>query len=382
MLTRRGMGVAAAAVGSYVAAVVLHYPELSILAAGGLFVLVFGVAWVLRRPNVEIERAIEPSRVIRGEVALGLLVVRNRGRLSVSPTTAEEKCGSETVAVDVPRLDPGGKTRTRYRLPTDRRAVLDIGPLSVVRQDPFGCWRTSQRLGKIERLWVHPVVHALLSLPSGRTRSLDGPDRDGLPHGSVTFHALREYVPGDDLRHVHWRSSARLGTLMVREHVDTSLPQVTLVIDTKRADYEEGSFEEAMEVAASLAVAVTKASLPLRVVTTGGESVEARGRHSDARAVLDLLAGLSRVDHGSLRATMSHLAAERRGDVLLVVMGAADDEDSSAVGALGARYSRGVVVIVGDEPDEVAISVPGTVRVARARMAADFVGQWERLAVR
>jgi uncharacterized protein (DUF58 family) len=381
VLTHRGIAVVAATVLTYAAAAVLHYPELGVLAAGGLAVLVLGAGWVVRRPHVRIQRSIEPARVTRGEVALGLLEITNPGRIAVSPTVAEERCGPRTVAVDVPRLPPGATTRTTYRLPTDRRTVIDVGPLTVARQDPFGCWRTTQRLGTTERLWIHPVVHPLLAIPTGRTRSLDGPDRDGIPHGSITFHALREYVPGDDLRHVHWRSSARTGTLMVREHVDTSLPLVTLVLDTSAASHTDEGFEQAVEVAASLMAVVTAAHLPLRLVTTGGESVRGRGVGADAQAMLDLLAGVQ-TGEGSLLSVVNHLAAERRGDVLLAVTGAAGVDEMTAVGTLGARYSRGVVAVVAGGADDVVVPVPAHLRVIRVASAAAFGAHWEQVAFR
>lgn len=373
---------AAGTVAAYAAAVLLHYPELGVLAASGLLTLVLGVAWVLRRPNVRIERTIEPARVARGEVALGLLTVANPGHLAVSPTVAEERCGTTTVGVAIPRLAPGAVSRSTYRLPTARRAVLDVGPLVVARQDPFGCWRTSQRLGTTERLWVHPIVHPLGSLLAGRTRSLDGPDRDLLPHGSITFHALREYVPGDDLRHIHWRSSARVGTLMVREHVDTSLPRATLLFDVASDSYTESGFEQAVEVTASLAAAVCGERLPLRLVTTAGEAVDGSGRVGDGQAMLDVLAGVVRDADASLGALATRMAGERRGDVLLVVTGRAPAEDLAAVGALGARYGRGVVAVVADAPDAVAVPVPVNLRVLRLSKAADLPAMWELVARR
>jgi uncharacterized protein (DUF58 family) len=382
VLTHRGVAVAVATVATYAAAAALHYPELGVLAAGGLVVLLVGAVWVVRRPHVRIERSVEPARVTRGEVALGLLEIANPGQIAVSPTVAEERCGPTTVAVAIPRLLPGATTRTTYRLPTDRRAVVEIGPLTVARQDPFGCWRTTQRLGTTERLWVHPVVHPLLAIPTGRTRSLDGPDGDGLPHGSIAFHALREYVPGDDLRHVHWRSSARTGTLMVREHVDTSVPDVTLVVDTSAGSHTEQGFEEAVEVAASLVAVVTAARLPLRLVTTGGRSVRGRGVGADGQAMLDLLADVERTSSGSLLGVTSHLATEHRGDVLLVVTGAAGVEEMTAVGALGSRFGRGVVAVVTEEADRVAAPVPANLRVVRVTSAADFGAGWEQVARR
>lgn len=366
----------------YLLAVLLHYPELGVMAAGAVAVLLLGVGWVIRRPNLEIERTIEPTRVTRGEVSLGLLTVRNPGHIAVSPTAGEDHCGDETVAVAVPRLAPGATSHTTYALPTDHRAILEVGPLTIARQDPFGLWRTTQRMGVTERLWIHPVLHSLATIPTGRTRTLDGPDRDALPHGSITFHALREYLPGDDLRHVHWRSSARTGTLMVREHVDTSLPQVTLVLDASAECYSENEFEEAVEVAASIAVTATYARLPVRIVVSSGESIQGRGEVSDAAGMLDLFAGVKRAPHGSLFDTASQLARASRGDVLLVVSGAASIDQMISVGALGNRYSGGVVTIVSENADEVQVPVPPRLRIIRVRRASEFPMLWEQLLTR
>lgn len=286
------------------------------------------------------------------------------------------------MAVDIPRLAPGASVRATYRLPTERRSVIDIGPLVVARQDPFGIWRTAQRLGSVERLWVHPIVHPLQAVPTGRTRSIDGPDRDGIPHGSITFHALREYVPGDDLRHVHWRSTARTGTLMVREHVDTSLPQVTLVLDTSIESYTEDEFEQAVEVAASLVAMITSSRLPLRLTTTDRHSVQGRGLAADGQAMLDLLAGVQRTEVGRLYTLMNHLVSEHRGDVLLVVTGTAGPDDLRAIGVLASRYKMSVVAVVAESADTVLFPVPPNLRVIRVSAAADFGRAWERVILR
>jgi uncharacterized protein (DUF58 family) len=92
-------------------------------------------------------------------------------------------------------------------------------------------------------------------VPAGLSRSLDG-RIDKVPHGTITFDSLREYVVGDELRRVHWRSSAKVGQLMVREQLDTSEPTIVVLLDDRgrasgrRTDAE--SFESACEAAASI----------------------------------------------------------------------------------------------------------------------------------
>lgn len=366
----------------FVFGALVHYREVDIVVATGLIVLAAGLGWVLRRPRLRVERSIEPSRVTRGNLALGLLSIGNPTKIAVSPTIAVEQFGAGTISVEVPRLAPGAAKRTTYRLPTDRRGVIDVGPLSVTRQDPFGLWRTTQRVGSIERLWVHPVTHVVRGLPVGKTRSLDGPDADKIPQGSVTFHTLREYVVGDDLRHVHWKSSARLGTLMVREHVDTSLPLVTLVLDTAVDSYSGSAdgFEEAVEAAASVAVAATEARFPVRLLTPGGPGAVGRGIAADAAELLDCLAAVELVADAPIAGLVRGLASERRGDVLVVLTGEPERSHLDSVMALGKRFDTGIVGIISPGADEVRCSAPANVTVLRSTTGSEFAAMWNAAA--
>jgi len=379
MLTSRGALAGAVAALAYLLARLLHYPEFGVLAVAPVAALLVGLAWVVRQPRVTVERTLERSRVTRGETAVGQLTVGNPGRRALSATVGEDRCGDESVLVDLPRLAAGESIEMSYSLPTGRRAVLTVGPLAITRTDPFGLWRRSRHAGGTRRLWVHPVCHPLVFLAPGRLRSLDGPDQSALPHGTVTFHALREYVPGDDLRHVHWRSSARTGTVMVRELVDTSVARVTLVLDVAAAHYSAEGFEEAVEVAASLAVAATRARMPVRLTVTSGQSVQGRGAPADGPAMLDLLAEVRPTAEGSLPDMATRLGGFPPGDVLLVVTGSAPPDQLRAVGALGARVRRGVVAVVAAGPGAPAAPVPSHLRVVRVDRAADFPVQWERL---
>jgi uncharacterized protein (DUF58 family) len=381
VITRRGWATIVATVAAYGGAVLLHYPELGILAAGGLSALVLGLGWVLRRPNMAVERTIEPVRVTRGKVAVGMLRIANPGRLSISSTVAEERFGDRTITVPLPRLAPGASRQTTYRLPTERRAVVEVGPLTITRSDPFGCWKTSLRLGSVATLWVHPVVHPLPSVPAGQTRSLDGADANELRQGSITFHSLHEYVPGDDQRRIHWRTSARMGKLMIRELVDTTVPRSTLILDTAGASYGSEKFEEAVEVAASLVVTVTGAGLPLRLLTTGGSVVVGSGSGADGQHMLDMLAGVSCAGTGSLGPVTTGLSAERRGDVLLVVSSRPSEADMVGVGSLAERFSRGVVVLVGGGAP-VPVALPSHMRLIRVDTASQIAASWGRVGAR
>ena len=104
--------------------------------------------------------------------------------------------------------------------------------------------------GGTATVWVHPRIHLLRAVPAGMARSLDG-RIDKVPHGTITFDSLREYVVGDELRRVHWRSSAKVGELMVREQLDTSEPTIVVLLDDRAGahpDVRDGT-AESFEVA-------------------------------------------------------------------------------------------------------------------------------------
>lgn len=377
MLTRRGAGVLLASLFLYMAGVLLGYEELLVLAVGALVPVLLGLVWVLRRPALEVHREVEPDRVTRGDPALGLLHLHNHARWSSAPVLAMEPCGLRRIPIDVPRLAAGATTTSTYRLPTERRSSYEVGPVQLTRGDPLGFWQTVKQTGGIRRVWVHPVAHPLRGLPSGRTRSLDGGNSDQVPHGSITFHALREYVVGDDLRLVHWRSYARTGTLMVRENVDTSLPQITVVVDLRAAVYTETSFEEAMEACASVLVAASRSGYPVRLITTSGRAVGGRGISADARSLLDVLAEIEITPDGDLRSLVASLATERRSDTLIAVTGAPSSEDLTLLGALARRYDDAVVISIGDQTS--AIPAGMTASVVRAESGEEAARRWNQL---
>src|SRR5665213_507491 len=101
MITVRGMALSIVLVTLFVVGALTHYPELGVLFVAGLAALLLGLGWVLRRPRLRIDRQIEPDRVVRGEVALGLLKVGNQSTLASSPMIAYESAGSTNVVVDI-----------------------------------------------------------------------------------------------------------------------------------------------------------------------------------------------------------------------------------------------------------------------------------------
>jgi uncharacterized protein (DUF58 family) len=343
VVTRSGYVVAIAAVAFLAAGWLSGFDELLALGAAALLLVVFSLAWVGFRPSLAVERTIEPDRVTVGETALGLVTVKNTSRRASRAMVAEERFGSESLEIPIGRLAPGEESSTPYQLPTGRRGVITVGPMVLRRADPFGLVSTSRDYGIVRTLWVHPRVHPVRPLPSGVSRDLEGPTSDTAPQGGMAFHTLREYVRGDDLRHIHWRSTARFGRLMVRHMVDSSHPVNTVLLDTRASSYAGDHFEDAVEAAASIVVACTRNNFPIRLVTSAGIDVGGR-RTLTSTAMLDLLAGVTTDDEHELLESIQAISTSSTGGSLVVITGEPGADDLPALTRLRRRFDRMVVL--------------------------------------
>jgi uncharacterized protein (DUF58 family) len=353
----------------------LGYQALTVVGAGGVLVVAVSFVAVIGPVDLDIARELQPSRVERGQPALGVVTVSNPGRRRVPACMAEEPVGERVVRVRIPALDPGTRTRVPYRLPTNRRGTVAIGPLQLVRADPLGLWENARNTGEVGNLWVRPRVETVEARPGGRTRHLEGPTVDSAPQGSITFHTLREYVAGDDLRRVHWRTSARTGTLMVRQNVDTSLPSTVVVIDCRADRYDGDDFEEAVDVAAAVVAASSSRGFPVRVVTTTGRKLSTSGGQSAAH-LMDFLADLQAdAESGTdLTKVGGDALGGRDHDALVVVAGRVDARDVAATASLGRSFGVVVLATVDGSTGRTTF-FPGGVRLDGTD-AGQILGQW------
>ncbi|MGV9764985.1 DUF58 domain-containing protein [Micromonospora tulbaghiae] len=379
------MGITARGIGLLVAALVLlgagfryAYPELTVLGAAAGVAVGYAVVNAAWRPRLSVDRRADPDRVARGEPAAMELTVRNTGRLRAANLVAEDRCAGALVPVPLLRLRPGRDTVVRYEVPTHRRGVVPVGPLRVVRRDPLGLVALTRGYGGSVPVWVHPRIHPLSAVPTGAGRSLDG-RTDSVPHGSITFDSLREYVVGDELRRVHWRTSARVGELMVRENVDTSLPRLVVVLDNRalahpdRAGGVAESFESACEAAASVVAAAVREDLPVQLLLVVPAEVEPAG----VAGPLDRLAAVELTDAGPdvLPAATGRLRRDRLGDTLVFLTGPGGRDDLGHVGALRGAYPSVVVGMFGADGPTPAGAAGLT--VLDAADGAAFAAEWD-----
>lgn len=343
-------------VGCYLVGWRLGWIELMVVAAGCLAALLIAVGFVIGRLAIHVDRSIDPIRVMVGEPAGALLTARNPGRRPTRSIVVDEHIGNTVLPVTVPSLRPQGEHQSFYQLPTERRAKVQIGPAEVVRGDPLGLLRRRVGHAPATTLWVHPRWSLIEALPNGFAKDLEGPTSDASPAGDIAFHALRPYQLGDDRRHIHWMSTARSGTLMVRHYVDNRRPTLAVLLDDARSAYDDAQFEVAVEITTSMVLTSLALRLPLAARTNSEwimgrlhpqgmdgvlESMTLVQPRADGPALLLAAAELARVESTTsaiaivtgthtpteLLPTVTHLRSKVR--VIIVVVEPADQDRSA-----------------------------------------------------
>jgi uncharacterized protein (DUF58 family) len=255
--------------------------------------------------------------------------VRLTAKRGVSTFILEERVPERlghTVKVPVPRLRRDTTVAHRYSLLCRRRGVYEVGPLVAVTSDPLGLTERETVIAEKFEMLVHPRIEVVADRPLTR-RYEDPPIRPPVsrpwPSG-LEFYGMREYAPGDELRRIVWRASARMGKLMVREAEEGITDSITIVLDTDRGvhswdgDHSE-SFETGVRAAASLAVRHLREGYEVRVETNQGPLTRAlRG----AGTQLQLLDAFSRIDlaRDPFTTVIQRMVAEPRRDAHVVMV--------------------------------------------------------------
>jgi uncharacterized protein (DUF58 family) len=362
------------------------YPELVMLGLAGVAALVVAAGWMLARPKLAAVREISPRRVRVGASAYGVLTVTNTGRRRSPPSLVVETIAGHQIDVPLPSLGAGDEFEAVYPLPTGRRGRYVVPALTVGHADPLRLWQVNHPCGGESVLYVHPRVHHIAPMPLGGRRDVEGPTTAGSPQGGVAFHSLRDYQPGDDWRHIHWKSTARNGSLMVRHNVVPEEPRHLVVLDTSARPYDDESFEEAVQVAASVCVAAGREGFPLACRTTGDPVVTAERSgspwDSEASSALDLLAGVRRsaTDRGlpALTDLVRDVVAAGEGATLTVITGQVEPAHLATLTAMRADFPTVSLVRIG-RTTPVDVDRAGVFTVD-ARNSAEFAVAWNRLA--
>lgn len=372
-LTRTGTTVAVGAAMLAVLGLVSGYREFVVLAVAAAVAILIAFLLPRVRSQLTFRRENLPRFVQRGEslrVALAVDVER-----STPPLRVFDQLSGSTVPIQLSKLSPAATTLAEYRVRALRRGAHQLGPILEARTDPFALASRTISHPVFDEVLVHPVIHRL-DLPETAARAREA--RTALPRTSddplSEFRALREYVPGDDQRNIHWVSSAKTGTLLVRNHLEIRRGNETVLLETFDRSATDQLFEAAVEIAASLVCEAIRRDV---VVTARTRDRRAPGRGGPLRHREDALELFSRVQRSTADVTVpaSHVLGGRDpGDRVYLVAGAGSPLISQLCAAESLRGKLIIIRLVDGSAPVARLPVPNV----DVTSAEDFVARWRK----
>jgi len=354
-LTTRGRCLLASGVALAVFALLVGQRDL-LRAAVFLLVLPLAATWLVSRTRYRLacERTLEPARAEAGTTSTVRLRLDNISRLPSGVLLMEDALpyslgGRPRFVLD--KIEPHGVREVSYPVTSDVRGRFTVGPLSVRLTDPFGLCELTRSFATTAELVVTPKVVPLPAVRLGGDWAGGGDAASRSVSSSGTDDAAtREYRHGDDLRKVHWRSTARVGELMVRREEQPFQSRATLLLDGRsaahRGDGPASSFEWSVSAVASIGVALARAGFALSLVRDTGEALTPPGVPLTEGLLLDTLATVQSNRSWSLDGSVEQLRRGGIGGVLIAVLGAVDVQDAESLARLRTGSAVCVAVLV------------------------------------
>jgi len=357
-LTTRGRGFLAAGGTAFVLALFLGYAEL--VRVGALLILVplATVFFVGRsRYRLGLVRSLLPTQVSAGQQATVQLDLSHDGRLPTGVLLLEDRIPyvlGVRPRFMIDRTGPRWSRTVSYAVRSEVRGRYEVGPLSARLSDPFGLVEVRRTFSSRSMLVVTPRVVPLPAIPLSGAWTGSGDNRPrAFASGSAEDVTVREYHRGDDLRRVHWRSSAHAGALMVRREEQPWQSRATLFLDNRRFSHRgmgaASSLEHAVSVAASAAVHLVQRGFTVRLVTAQDQGPHGtwheHGQPSaEGAPLLESLAMLVETQGSVIDTTW--LSESAHSGLLIAVLGELDERDSAALSRMRHSASGALAVVL------------------------------------
>lgn len=349
-------------------------PEL--LLAGIFLVLgaLGALAYVrLHKPTMLISRRLGAPAVHDGETTMVTLVVDNRTRRSVPHLTMIDEVESLGVAgFEVARLAPGERASASYRVTCSPRGVYRVGPARGHVSDPLGLAELPVRASALDRIVVYPAVERLSGFPqvSGRDPVVHAARPEHNQRGGEDFYTLREYNRGDDLRRIHWPSSAKTDELMIRQMETPWQSRALVLFDVRESVYESAAaFETAVSGAASVLGHLVRAGFDADFWAGEADTVDA-ARYT---AIMERLALVQTDPAIDLRAVATRIRHSGGGGALVLVTGVPDREMLAVQRLLAHDYGHTIVMSVSSTTPQTVI---GFHRAGAATVVVEPGAKW------
>jgi uncharacterized protein (DUF58 family) len=347
-LTHRGWATLVGGAAVIVVGRIVGLQELFVIGVAMVAVTVLSGLVVRRtRLRLQVSRDVRPSRVPVDSSCRVELQIRNTApRRSPVLVVSDPVGDGQRARLRLAPLAVGQSRTMRYRLPVHRRGIVSIGPLAVECSDPFGLARQEMSTSSTINVIVLPRIVPLAAVPPGPG---DEPDSGVHPVRTMAsaheeFSSLRDFQPGDDVRKVHWPSTARSGTPIVRHYDEPWQRRTTVVLDVRHSNQDDDTFERCVSAAASVVSLCASRGELVRLITTGGHDTGFMANEQQVDATMDLLAGISLVGRGSLTGTLRSLIARRVGGTLVTCTGRLPDSERSVLATMGSRFGTHIAV--------------------------------------
>lgn len=337
----------AAAIVLWIAGQMLGWSELILAALIIALTVAICALFLIGRTEYDIELDLARTRVVVGERAVGALTLANHSDRAILPSRVVLPVGGGRGEFGIQRLAPGEESEELFAIPTQKRAVVQVGPVSIVRGDPLGLFERAHPRDEPVDLFVHPRTVLFGGQSLGYLRDLEGLPAADLSRDDVSFHALSEYQPGDDLRHVHWRSTARTGVMMVRQYEETRRSHFVIGLSRSTGDYlNDDDFELAISAAGSIGLRAIRDSQRVDVRVQGRALSAGTGKR-----LLDSLSALesSKPREGSIAELGGLIAATMPlASVVVLICGAKVSTDQLRLACARVPFGARVLAVVTD----------------------------------
>ncbi|MCY4433211.1 MAG: DUF58 domain-containing protein [bacterium] len=358
--------------------------ELLAVGIAGAAVAILSVAYVkVRHPLRVIVRSLKPQQAHVGDECQVKLEMANPSRIrtpvlrladEISFSTDRATGSFQSVDLLVAPV-PSGETLTiSYRLPTEERGRVLVGPLTLAVTDPLGMSARHFQLGGQTEALVYPAVFPVGPPPRLPGNTYDAVRRSPMAQSGDELYGLRPFQRGDDPRRIHWRSSAHHDELIVRQFEEFSHTHTTVLLDTRNAQLEANHGSERFEAMVSAAASICRASQrrgdQTRLTTTSDFD---SGFGSDSAHLHKIYEHLALVspDVGSLMGAVERLGQEHGGGLVVAVTAAVDGTESGSLMPLGSQFSSKTVVLFADAGQGHSGQLPPTITPGTTLLLVD-----------
>lgn len=330
------------------------WAELIVAGWVAVALLLIAVPFLAGGKAYSVDFTLPVDRVVAGGEVTGTLRVTNVSKRLELPGRIDVPIGSGLSDIHVPLMRAGAVHDERVVVPTFRRGVIDVGPITTVRTDPLGVLKREVAWADVHRLFVHPQTVSIPSTSAGFVRDLEGNPTSDIVDSDISFHAIREYAPGDGRRNVHWKSTAKTGRLMVRQFEESRRSRLAIALSLRADEYASADeFEMAVSAAGSLGIRAIRDGRDLAAFASDEIPDYAQGtirsirtfQVVSTRTFLDDLSGISLSNNAMPMEEVCRVASQALPDISIAFVICGSTMTAARLHALTLKFPATVSIV-------------------------------------